>query len=180
MKVISRISLLLFSETVFIHIHTLVYSSVGTKIFFATGIHVFTYFNQMKALPVEVVHRTFDGFGVQIIVFSIRCLSWSIRLMINSYEQWILNFKRLFQKDFHFLCRLIIAENMISLTFSNEFEIFIKHPNLTVLLILFSATVREYDESEWLPTSKDLRVLQCLYTVNFELSIFFSFTHGWS
>ena len=84
--------------------------------------------------------------------------------MINSYEQWILNFKRLFQKDFHFLCRLIIAENIISLTFSNEFEIFIKHPNLTVLLILFSATVREYDESEWLPTSEDLRVLQCLYS----------------
>ncbi|CAF0831596.1 unnamed protein product [Adineta ricciae] len=76
----------------------------------------------MDGLPVEIIHRIFDHLEASTILFSIQVLSRSFRSMVNSYNRFSLNFKKLSQQHFRLLCRLLSPQQIISLTFANEFD----------------------------------------------------------
>jgi hypothetical protein len=77
----------------------------------------------IEILPVELLHRIFDNLDTETIFLSVRLVSKFFQLVVNTYDRYILNFKLIFKPNFYLFCRLIHPNNVISLTFSNEYRI---------------------------------------------------------
>jgi hypothetical protein len=74
----------------------------------------------LSTLPVELVYRIFGYLDTRTIVRSIRCVCKQLYKLVNTYNQFDLDFKSILKIDFIFLCNYISPENVISLTLSDN------------------------------------------------------------
>ncbi|CAF4774864.1 unnamed protein product, partial [Rotaria sp. Silwood2] len=108
----------------------------------------------IETLPLELLHRIFDNFNTETILFSILPVSRLFESSVNTYNRYDLNFHLISKSVFHVLCRLINPENVISLTLSNDYrtsnqiDLFISLFDLKQFTRLRSLTLLDINESQ--------------------------------
>lgn len=126
----------------------------------------------IENLPVEIMHRIFDSFDAETLIFSIRPVSRFFRSVVITYHRYILNFKSISKAKFYAVSQLINPQNIISLILSNDdrtsyqIDLFIWLVHLQKLIRLRSLTLVDIDENQ-------LNLI--LKQINFDLLISFSF-----
>jgi hypothetical protein len=70
----------------------------------------------LSTLPVEILHRIFDGLDVSTIVLSLRITCQRLKAIIDNYDRYALDFRSISRSNFQLLCRLIHPRKVTSLT----------------------------------------------------------------
>ena len=74
----------------------------------------------LDSLPVEILYRILDNVDGQTIALSFRNVCTKFKAIANSYNQYKLDLTSISKVNFDFICHHIRAENLISLTLSND------------------------------------------------------------
>jgi hypothetical protein len=112
----------------------------------------------LYTLPVELLHRIVDYIDIETVFLSFRNVCKYFYTIINSYNQYKLDFRSITKPAFHRVRHFIQPENVISLIISNEH----KTPDqIKLFLSLFD-----------IHTFTQLRSLTLIYVDNSELNIY--------
>jgi hypothetical protein len=76
----------------------------------------------LYTLPIELLHRIIDYVDTETIFFSFRNVCKYFYTIINSYNQYKLDFRSITKPTFHRVRHFIQPENVISLIISNEYK----------------------------------------------------------
>jgi hypothetical protein len=106
--------------------------------------------------PVEILHNIFSYFWAHEILFSFLNVSDYIDAILRSYTTFLMNFKSLGLCQIDFICRHIQADQIFSLTFSNEisaigqYDLFFSYFDIEQLtrlrsLILINITIDSFE-----------------------------------
>ena len=127
----------------------------------------------METLPVEILHRIFDGLNAETILLSLRPVCRLFRAIVTTYDRYILDMQLISKSNFYLLCRLIKPQNVIALILSNDeqisdqIDLFLSIVHLRQFTRLHSVTLRDIDE---------FQLNFILKRVNLSLLTSFSFT----
>ena len=128
----------------------------------------------IQILPVEILHRIFDNLDAQTILFSIRPVCRLLRSVVNTYNRYILNFNFISKSNIYLFCRLINPENIIALTFSDDYrtsdqiDLFISLAHLQKFTRLRSLTLLNINEDQLdfiLTRIKLNTIISCIFTI---------------
>ncbi|CAF1200220.1 unnamed protein product [Rotaria sordida] len=117
----------------------------------ATNINIPSLFT----LPVELIYRILNNLDNQTILFSFGNVCKRFQSIINTYNQYKLNFQSVSKSCFHSICYLIHPENIISLTLSNDnktpnqIKCFFSFFQIQQFTCLRSLTLIEIDENDF-------------------------------
>jgi hypothetical protein len=78
----------------------------------------------LSTLPVEILHRIFDGLDVSTIVLSLRITCRRLKAIVDNYDRYALDFRSISRTNFQFLCRLVDPRKVTSLTLASMEETF--------------------------------------------------------
>jgi hypothetical protein len=87
----------------------------------------------LSTLPVEILHRIFDGLDVSTIVLSLRITCRRLKAIIDNYDRYALDFRSISRSNFQLLCRLVHPRKVTSLTLApmeetlDQIELFISY-----------------------------------------------------
>jgi len=108
----------------------------------------------LYTLPIELLHRIIDYVDAETIFFSFRNVCKYFYTIINSYNQYKLDFRSITKPAFHRVRHFIQPENVISLIISNEYKtpgqinLFISLFNINKFTRLRSLTLIQVSDSD--------------------------------
>lgn len=109
----------------------------------------------LYTLPIELLYRIFDILDNETILFQFRNVCKRFYFVIQTYNQYKLNFQSISKSSFHSICRLIQPENVSSLTLSNDnqtpdqIKLFLLLFNIEQFTRLRSLTLIQIDENDF-------------------------------
>jgi len=110
--------------------------------------------SSLYTLPIELLHRIIDYVDTETIFFSFRNVCKYFYTIINSYNQYKLDFRSMTKPAFHWISHFIQPENVISLVISNEHKtpgqinLFLSLFDINTFTRLRSLTLIEIDNSD--------------------------------
>ncbi len=105
-------------------------------------------------LPIELIYHIFGHLDVQTILFSFRNVCKRFYTIVNSYNRYELDFCSISKIDFHRICHILPAENIISITLSDndmtpgQICLFMSLFNMAQFVHLRSLTLIQIEKSE--------------------------------